>query len=72
MMQLREKGMDLSIKFDGKRPASLDYFLKLLDITENEFIDILMENEIQHWGFDKDTVQNGEPLPDMDQWNYVL
>ena len=68
----REKGMDLSIKFDGKRPASLDYFLKLLDITENEFIDILMENEIQHWGFDKDTVQNGEPLPDMDQWNYVL
>ena len=26
---------------DGKRPESLDYFLKILSITEDEFMDIV-------------------------------
>jgi hypothetical protein len=34
-------------------PRSLDHFLKILGITEDEFVDILVENEVKNWGFDR-------------------
>ena len=37
----REKGLELTEKYDGRRPAALDRFLKLLDIDEKEFMNIV-------------------------------
>jgi len=68
----REKGMALAREYDGKRPASLDHFLKILGITEDEFVDILVENEVKNWGFDRNSVEKGEPLPDMEMWDKTV
>ncbi len=42
----REKGLDLVKKFDGKRPHSLDWFLKLLGITEEKFNEIIENHTV--------------------------
>ena len=68
----REEGMALSLKYDGKRPASLDYFLNILGISESEFIDIVKNNQVSDWGFEPDKLDKGEELPDMKDWdNFV-
>jgi hypothetical protein len=43
----REQGVELVKTYDGKRPSSLDGFLKILNISENEFYDIVF-NHIVH------------------------
>ena len=68
----REKGIALCEKYDGKRPASLDLFLKMLNITEDEFIETLVKNQVSKWGFDRSKIQPGEALPDMKDWDYDL
>lgn len=65
----RDYAMKLAEKYDGKRPASLDLFLKMLDITEDEFLSYLKNNEVEDWGFDKNKVPQGEELPDMKEWS---
>lgn len=62
-------GWELAEKYDGKRPASLDGFLKVLGIEEEEFEAILQKNGIVDWGFDHDKIEAGAPLPDMEQWD---
>lgn len=39
-------GMQLSEEYGGKRPAFLDDFLRILDISEKEFEDILSSNAV--------------------------
>ncbi|MBR1438157.1 MAG: hypothetical protein IJ587_06420, partial [Synergistaceae bacterium] len=68
----RDTGMKLAEEYDGKRPASLDQFLKVLGITEAEFEDILLKNEVSDWGFEHDKIQRGKPLPDMGLWDDVI
>lgn len=68
----REKGLLLAQKYDGKRPASLYQFLELLNLTEDEFVEILRENEVSDWGFDKNNIETGEPLPDMSNWDTTI
>ena len=65
----RDTAMELAEKYDGKRPASLDLFLQMLDITEDEFLAYLKNNEVEDWGFDKNKVPRGEELPDMKEWS---
>ena len=68
----RDEGMALSLKYDGKRPATLDYFLNILGISESEFIDIVKNNQVSDWGFEPDKLDKGEELPDMKDWdNFV-
>ena len=38
---LREEGIRLVKEYDGKRPAALDMFLDILDITEESFMEIV-------------------------------
>lgn len=64
--------MKLAKEFDGKRPASLDRFLQIIGITESEFINILESNKVEDWGFDKDTIERGKPLPDMAMWDDIV
>lgn len=68
----REKGFEMALKYDGKRPASLDFFLEVLGLTEDEFIDILQKNEVSHWGFDRTKVEKGKPLHDAEQWDNTV
>lgn len=65
----REEGIRLVEVYDGKRPASMDWFLKILDLTEDEFYDILEGHSVHPWKFDRNTVENGEEMPDMKDWD---
>ena len=68
----REAGLKLAGKYDGKRPASLDLFLNYIDMTEDEFIEVLQKNEVASWGFDKSKIQKGESLPDAKDWDQTV
>lgn len=65
---LREDGLQLAEEYDGKRPASLDDFLQILGISEQEFEQILLDNAVVDWGFDHDSIENGKILSDMEDW----
>lgn len=68
----RETGMKLAEEYDGKRPASLDQFLSVIGISESEFEEILLKNEVFDWEFDHEKLRLGKPLPDMDKWDDVV
>lgn len=73
----RDVAIKLAEKYDGKRPASLDLFLQMLGISEDEFLDILQKNQVGNWlgdgqKFDKAKVERGEELPDMKEWSRVF
>ena len=68
----RERGLELCEKYDGKRPASLDQFLRLLNISEEEFEQILLANSVIDWGFDHNNLKKGKVLSDMYLWDTEL
>jgi N-acetyl sugar amidotransferase len=65
----REEGLALEAQYDGKRPASIDWFLDILQISEAEFYDILEKHQVHPWTFDPARVETGKPTPDMPLWN---
>lgn len=65
----RAAALELVQIWDGKRPASLDYFLRFLDMEEDEFINMVKANQVYDWGFDKSAVEQGMPLPEMGLWD---
>ena len=65
----REDALALEARYDGKRPASIDWFLNILQITEAEFYEILEKHQVHPWKFDPSQVQTGEPVPDMLKWD---
>lgn len=65
----RQDGLVITEMYDGKRPASLNYFLDILQISEGEFYDILSKHAVHPWKFDSTTIKNGVPLPDMEKWD---
>lgn len=68
----RDTALKLAEEYDGKRPASLDNFLKILDISESEFEKILQKNTIIDWGFDHEQLREGKKLKDMDLWDNTI
>lgn len=65
----REEGEQLQAQYDGKRPASLDEFLKYVKMDEEEFLDVAMQHQVTPWQFDPTKVEQGEKLHDQDEWN---
>jgi N-acetyl sugar amidotransferase len=65
----REEGERLMHAYDGKRPASLDIFLEYLQITEDEFVNIVTAHEVAPHVHLPNTVELGLPLPDMPAWD---
>lgn len=65
----REEALALEALYDGKRPASIDWFLNILQISESDFYDILEKHQVHPWKFDKTLVETGNPLPDMPLWD---
>lgn len=64
----REKAENLIKKYDGKRPASLDVFLKFLGITEKEFMKITLKHVISPHIPDFKNIKKGKKLWDQDLW----
>ena len=65
----REKALQLCEQYDGKRPASLDLFLEMMEMSEDEFIEMLQNNQVEDWGFNREKIEKGEELPDMKEWS---
>ncbi len=68
----REAGMKMTLKYDGKKPRSLEYFLNFTGISEKDFIDMVKQNKIGNWTSNLDDIVDnlefGEELPDMKDW----
>ena len=63
-----EEAIKLIEEYEGRRPESLDYFLKILNITEKEFMEIALEHQISPWEYDESKVTRGKKIHDQDKW----
>ena len=68
----REKALELCNLYDGKRPKSLDLFLKIIKISEDEFYDIVKKHIVSPrpiWDKEKMRKQKSNIVPsDFDSW----
>lgn len=64
----REEAWELVKKYDGKRPASLDIFLKMLDLTEEEFNDLIIKHAISPYVHDFSNTQRSQELSEQKKW----
>ena len=65
----KEEGKILVDKYHAKKPKSLEYFLKIMNISENEFMNIALKHQISPWEYDETAVTDGEKLHDQDNWD---
>ena len=65
----RDEGLQLAARYDGKRPASMEWFLKILNLSEHEFFEILEKHQVHPWKPDRMKLAPGEALPDMPAWD---
>jgi N-acetyl sugar amidotransferase len=65
----RDKGLAQMAEHDGKRPASLDVFLEITGLTEQEFDEIASRHVVYPHSHDRSAVRPGSPLHDQDLWN---
>lgn len=68
----REEALKLIQKYDGKRPASLDLFLELIGISEEEFMKIAMSHCVAPYKHNPSKVERAEPLWDSGLWAEML
>lgn len=65
----REEGLKMIEQYEGFRPASLDVFLKAIDMNEEEFNRIALTHVVTpHYGPDYSKVKRGPELPDQKEW----
>ena len=64
----REEGMNLVKTFEGKRPPSLDVFLKFIGLTEEEFMEVAMSHGVSPYKHDPAPVTPGRKTHDFDEW----
>jgi N-acetyl sugar amidotransferase len=65
----REEAAEIEYQYDGKRPASMDWFLDILKMSEDEYYDILKPLQVHPWEFDKSQIESGPQMPDFDKWD---
>lgn len=66
----RDEGKELIEKYEGRRPKSLDYLLKILGIGEEEWIRIALSHAIPPYQHDFSKEKNDEELSDMHMWDW--
>ncbi len=65
----REEGLKMIEMYEGYRPASLDVFLKAINMTEDEFNKIALSHVVApHTPPDLSKVPRGPELPDQKYW----
>jgi N-acetyl sugar amidotransferase len=65
----RKEGMEMVEKYEGKKPASLEIFLKFIGLTEEEFNAIAMSHMVSPYEHDPSKITPGKKLHDFDQWS---
>lgn len=65
----REVAEELVEKYDGKRPESLDHFLEMLSLTEDEFNKIALQHTVPPHMTDFENIETGQMLPDRPDWD---
>jgi N-acetyl sugar amidotransferase len=68
----REEGAALEAEFDGKRPASLDYVLGELGMTEDELIEVAKRHAVGGFDFKPGNWETGPRLWDSERWDRTL
>lgn len=64
----KEQGNHLIEEYEGRRPPSLDLFLKFVGLTEAEFLDIAMAHQVSPYQHDPAETRPGKPTPDFALW----
>lgn len=64
----REEGLKFIEEYEGRRPASLDVFLKAIGMTDKEFHDIALTHVVSPHVPDLTSVKPGPKLWDQDLW----
>lgn len=65
----REDAMKLVKEYEGKRPKSLDVFLGLMNLKEDEFMQIALSHEVAPYKYDPTNVESVETPHDFDKWS---
>lgn len=65
----REEGMKMIRAYEGKRPPSLDIFLKFVGLTEEEFNAIAMSHMVSPHIHDPKKITAGKKPHDFDAWS---
>jgi N-acetyl sugar amidotransferase len=65
----RDTAAALVEEYDGRRPASVDLFLKYVGLTEAEFLELTMQHVVSPWVPDPATMPAGTPLHDVAKWD---
>jgi hypothetical protein len=55
-------------EFEGKKPASLEIFLEMVGLTENQFFEIANSHTVSPWKLNVFEQEAGVKLPDFDFW----
>ena len=65
----RDEALAMIDKYEGYRPASLDVFLRAIDMSEEEFHEIALQHVVSpHVPPDWRTLPRGPELPDQKDW----
>ena len=64
----REEGLDMIAKYEGKKPPSLEIFLEMVGLTEDEFFKISKSHSVSPWKLNVFEQEYGQKLPDFDAW----
>jgi hypothetical protein len=68
----RDEALKMIRNYDGKRPASLDLFLKYIGLDEEDFMDIAMSHQVSPYQHDPSRTVPAAPLPDQPQWDQTI
>jgi hypothetical protein len=64
----REDGVKMINEYEGKKPASLEIFLEMVGLTEQEFFEISKSHTVSPWKLNVFEQEAGAKLPDFEQW----
>ena len=64
----RKDALNLISEFEGKRPPSLDIFLKYVGLSEDQFNEILMEHMVYPNEHDFKNTKKGKKTHDYNEW----
>lgn len=65
----REEAEKIEAQYDGKRPASMEWFLNILKLSEAEYYETLKPLRVHPWEFDPNQLESGPIMPDFDKWD---
>ena len=65
----REDGLKQQKEYEGRRPPSLDLFLKFVGLTEEEFQEIAESHMVSPYKHNRNAIIDGEKTLDFEQWS---